>query len=361
MIHGPAHAYTYRHVCTHVSIRLRDWSHSYEHTHWAWLQLCVYMYWHFPLFHTHTCGHISTDIEAYTLLRLRSCVHTHVDVIRLMPRYTCGMRESLGLCVHKIVGKSHMWNVGIIGLICAYPYVQDGAYVYVHENVDMIVLTCIYTWAQSNFARYYYDYYTHIQSHNTNTISQNVCSPAEGIPAPATAHKKQVAKHWSMSACTWSCIRKHIFLCKSGIVPPLGVNKRVYVYVHVWVCLHLRRIQVWGYFAYVFICVWVWSRSCVHAGRVWLCLNTTLVGVIALMSAHTSELDHTHVWVHVWTCFWWCPYTNVDVIALMCRHRIWAWLRSCVAWLCSCIHTHVCLIVLMCAYACENDHTYMNI
>ncbi len=94
--------------------------------------------------HTHTCGHISTHIEAYTLLRLRSCVHTHVDVIRLMPRYTCGMRESLGLCVHKIVGKSHMWNVGIIGLICAYPYVQDGAYVYVHENVVMIVLTCIH-------------------------------------------------------------------------------------------------------------------------------------------------------------------------------------------------------------------------
>jgi hypothetical protein len=65
-------------------------------------------------------------------------------------------------------------------IICAYPH--DHAHAYRHMHVYMIVLMCAYTCAHNQTLawvtkKYYCDYCTHNQSHNTNK-SQNVCSQA---------------------------------------------------------------------------------------------------------------------------------------------------------------------------------------
>ena len=260
--------------------------------------------------------------------------------------------------------------------MCAYPCGHDCAHGYLHEKVGMIVLTCKYTWAHSNIRKILLWLSHPHPKPKYRHKSQNVCSPPEEIPAPATAHKKRVQKNWSISAGTWSCIHKHVFFCISGTVPPLGINKRVYVYVHVWACLRLWVcvytcscvctyvwIHVWGYCANVFIYVWVWSRSCIHPRRVWLCLYTC-----------QSGCDCTYVRTHVWAWSRSCVSARVDVFLMVSIYKCWrdrahvwtsylsiialmyVW-RHMYASLCLCVHTHVGMITLTWIY--KHVHMFM--
>ena len=280
----------YRHVRTHVCIHVRDWSRSYLHTHWAWLPLCLCIrVGIFALSCIHTCGHISAHNWSTRLGAVRWCVHARVYVISLIPRYMCGNYWA-NVCIP-------LW-----AWLCLHVHTRacghDCAYVYIHVGTINFARTLL--WLLCSQPKLWY-------KHN----SQNVCSPAEGMPAPVPAFLKKgketfVNQFWYLVLLSQTNTHLHTwnsFSVGVNVLKCMSTCGRDCAYVYVHTCVGVFALTYkykYGHnCAYVIIYVWVWSRSCVHARWGWLCLYIYMacVRVITLMSAHTSEHDHAHVWV----------------------------------------------------------------
>ena len=204
--------------------------------------------------------------------------------------------------------------------LCVHKYTD---YVHTHTRVGMIALMCtnVQAWAWLHLCAhaytcahdYAYGYIKQVCDARGRSIERKLWSSKQVRDARECAH-----------ICT--CGHDHTYVHihpRVGMIAPMCAYTRghgracVCMHVWAWSCLcacthgHDRAyvcMQAWSWSRLCLgIYAWAWSRLCVH----------TFVGKILLK------------------CRW--------LIEFMCKH---SWRCD----FCSCAHTHVCMIVLMCKY-----------